>query len=502
MTKRMEFFHPFFILTLFLFVGIPSFSQFSKNQLTEKEILNIQKEIFDFNFVSAQTKLSKASNSNVKIYLENTIDVLQILVTDNELLLDSLSEYERIRSEQLRNSDSNLIYRAELHYQWALVKLFYGHEGSGALSLKKSYNLLQKSRKRYPNNPLNNKLDGLYNSLLGNAPNKYKWLLEFLGFQGDVKEGKNLLGVDDGAERLFSIEKRLLLELLNVKLFENSFEYHISDKNATTLEHLSNITLLINQKKYSLAADEFSLIEKKPDLPFYKHIQAQLDFYAGRYNSCILNSLLFQKATMGSTYLKYSNLLVFYSNIMLDRKKEKLLDGVTRIIEKGDLRNSKDKFAQKIADNFRYSPIQIQLLKSRLYYDSGKNKLASLALDNVVSTDNLSIENTIEYSYRRARIFHSSGDLINAHLFYQKVWKTTTRNNTIKLDPFFAAMSCLELGRLYLDFKSYEGRVDKQLLMVKAKKCFQAAIDFKNHEYENDIEFKANLELKKLNSLK
>ena len=498
----MELLHPFFVL--FVLSSYSSQAIVKSTSLSTKKAIEIEHKIFNFNFSEASTELSTFNVSPKKLYLENTIDVLRILTSDNEYLFDSLAYKEQARSELVDKNSIDVIYKSEIHFQWAIVKLFYGHEGAAALSLKKSFSLLQNSKSAYPKNTLNNKLDGLYNTILGNAPNNYKWLLELLGYHGDESKGMQLLGLSDRSQNLLSKEKILVYHLLNVNLFNNEVDTAYSLNRTTNLELLGSVNMLINKKQFLLAEKQFKKIEidKSNNIPYLKHVKSQLDFHLGRYNSCILNALHFQSTTQGTTFIKYSNLLIFYSNIMLDKEQGKLLQSLSRISNSGDIRNTKDRFSQKFSQAFTPTKTKLILLKSRLHYDSGNNKLA-LNTINTLKPNDLLLNDQIEFYYRTSRIFQSRGNSRSARLLYQKAWDLTTSNKSKDINYFFAAKSCLELGNLYLEAVSTsKSDSDKESNIRNAERCLNAAIKFKNHDYENDIEFKAKLELKKLQFLK
>ncbi len=164
------------------------------------------------------------------------------------------------------------------------------------------------------------------------------------------------------------------------------------------------------------------------------------------------------------------------------------------ILGKGISKTAVDKNAEKFVEAVKksnYLPSK-NLYQARILTDGGNYQKALKALNQISNFDlekweiEKRFESILEYKYRKARILDKLNQTNQAISFYKAVIEYSTLHNQNKI-YYFAANSALHLGFIYQ-------KTDKEL----AKTYFEKAISFQGHQYEESINQKAKLALKKL----
>ena len=142
-----------------------------------------------------------------------------------------------------------------------------------------------------------------------------------------------------------------------------------------------------------------------------------------------------------------------------------------------------DKHAQKQAETGEIShPF---LLRSRLFYDGGYYQNALLELEKIGSPHLFSnTENTIEYWYRKARLFQKmEKPIIEVISSFRKVLDLELTSNS-----YYAPMSALQIAT------EYEKIGEKK----KAKSYYNKCLSIKDFDYQSGIHQKAKAGLDRL----
>ena len=376
-----------------------------------------------------------------------------------------------------KNDSLTYITQAEIHYHWAILQFHFGYEKSAVFSLKKSYDILQKSKKKYPKLSLNNKLDGIFNILLDQIPENYKWVFDILGYKGNSAFGFKILLKNNN--NLFNIEQNITLNLLQIH-FQEKKTSTISLTNSTEIEKLTSIYIYNKNKNLTKALELIENATHQSKINIYNYLIGEIYLKQGKFNKSILYFLTYIAHNKGNTYLKAAHLNLYYAYFLLENN-EKATSHFQKINNTPISNSEKDKHAQN-----SYSideKLNAILLKSRLLYDGGNYKEALNELNNLVISNLLENEK-IEFYYRKARIYQSLGQKENAEKFYLEVLNNSKKANT---NVFYAAQSALELGIIYIPTHT-----------TKAAEYLNIAINFKNHSYENAIEIKAKTLLKEI----
>jgi tetratricopeptide (TPR) repeat protein len=119
-------------------------------------------------------------------------------------------------------------------------------------------------------------------------------------------------------------------------------------------------------------------------------------------------------------------------------------------------------------------------MKARLLCDGGYYQQSLTTIDSYTPT---SKKDSIELTYRKARIYQGMDKHHEAITLYKQIIKTSPNSGY-----YFAPNSCLQLGYIYRKLNNKEA----------AKQYFLEALSYDDYEYKNSIETKAKAGLNEL----
>jgi hypothetical protein len=148
---------------------------------------NLQKaysEIFKLKIQSGKELIAKENPQNAfRIYVENYIDVIELLNSENEKSYERILQKEDARLELIENLDQkspyNRFLRAEIKLHWALLKIRFGHEVKAGWNVIQAYRLLEENQRLFPSFLPNQKSLGSLHVLFGSVPENQKWITKF-----------------------------------------------------------------------------------------------------------------------------------------------------------------------------------------------------------------------------------------------------------------------------------------------------------------------------------
>src|ERR1700748_3131254 len=143
---------------LFLLIFLGSAFTASANYVFDSRCLDAYSAIFDFrlndarNIIQQEKKLEP--QNGIAILLENYVDYISLLTSDNKHDYDKLKGKKSDRIDELENIEDNSPYylyaQAEVYLQWGLIKGKFGDYTSSAYDLKKARGLLKDNAEKYP----------------------------------------------------------------------------------------------------------------------------------------------------------------------------------------------------------------------------------------------------------------------------------------------------------------------------------------------------------------
>ena len=462
-----------------------------------KNILSLK-----FNEGALQIAQEKKTNPNNKIpvLLENYIDFLKVLTTENNASFENFKSNKSARISIIEDDDKRspwyLYAAAEINLQSCINRFKYLEFVSGAYELQKAYKLLEENQIKFPEFLPNKKSLALLYGLIGLVPEQYKWALSSIGLKGNTEQGAAML--EDLTQKL---PKSNYAYFYDESAFFLSFIYlskegdpAIYDKVKLVCDAVPKTNLLgvyvkaLAASKTGHTDDAIEILMERPKTPNYGAFY-HLDYLLGL---CKLNRFDNDAVVYFENYLKnytgnfnikdaYLKIAWFY---LLRGNIDKYNAYIALCKIRGKTISEKDKDAQNLC--LQIYPPDIALLKARLYFDGGYYDKAVFALkDKKASSFSLTKEK-LEYFYRMGRICHQQNKIDQAIVFY-----TATISAGIGLPYYFAANASLQLGYIYELKKNY----------AKASYYYKRCDQMKNEEYKNSIETKAKAGLRRIANL-
>ena len=458
---------------------------------------NLQKaysEIFKLRIQSGKDLLAKENNSNpFKIYLENYIDVVELLNSENQVSYEKLRQKEEERINFIENLDDDSPYnrflRAEIKIHWALIKIRFGHEVKAGWNVIQAYRLLEENQKLFPNFLPNQKSLGCLHILIGSVPENQKWITKILGLRGNIQQGSNELK-QATKDKTWGLEAKFCLFFVQAYVLkfdakENTELLQLIDSQADNL-NLFLIATAISLKD-NRTEQAIELLKRFPTdaayiyFPIFELYKAETQLLKGNYPQAILAYQTYLKNFKGKGFLKdtYYKLFVCYW-LAGDEKKGGFY--LTKIPINGNELAESDKAAQKFYENYIKNNIlpNKTLLKIRLAFDGGYFEQAAKDIENMSSKNFTNTKDQAEFDYRAARVYQKVNQFDKAISLFEQSIKLSEGQ-----EWHFGASASLQLGYIF------QAKNQK----VKAKTYFEKAISYKRHEYKTSIDNKARAAL-------
>ncbi|MDD3876604.1 MAG: hypothetical protein PHT69_08285 [Bacteroidales bacterium] len=491
----------FLYLSSFSFAAQYNFNSNCKNAYYS--IINL-----DFNTAKNQIDYEKRLNPDnlICVYLENYIDFLSIVITEDRALFNNFKNNKNGRISLLEKGNKNSPYYnyclAEVYLQWAAARIIFKEYVTAAYEINKAYRLLNKNQSAFPSFVPNLKSLGLFNALTGSIPDDYQWVLSIIGYDGTIERGINQLGIVLRSAQNSEEFDFLLLETTFFMAYVNLNLYNDEDKldllvrfieNEHTIQSFSQTSAIIN---YALAniyirsklnndkaiqiLNAFQPCESCFQFPLRNLLLAnaklnKLDDDADKYFKVFLGT------HRGQNYIKEAYLkLAWHSFLHNDTL------AYFSYLDKIKLRGATDTDDDKMALTEAESGIlpNYFLLKSRLLFDGGyyNRSLETLMTEEAQNSFETTKE-ALEFVYRSARIYHEMNTMDKAISFYE-----LTIEKGADYTYYFAANASLQLGLIYEQKQNFQ----------EAEKYFVLAQHMNNTEYKNSINQKAKAGINRL----
>jgi tetratricopeptide (TPR) repeat protein len=492
------------LITLFWFNGFfanPAFARYDFNA----NCIKAYNKIISLDFEAGRNLLTQelAINPDNKtpVLLENYIDFLILAIGEEPSDFEILKPRRHERIRVLSSGDPNSAWRrhslAAVHLQWAFVRVRFGEYISAGLDLNRAYRLLKENRVEHPEFVPDLLLSGVMNALIGSIPENYQWAARLAGMQGTIETArKNLYEMIEIAENNPEWSHLLAEAFFYLSFIEMNLQ---GDKNLVheLLQRMQNIAKLKNGPLLCYIKANLSIRTGNNDqaikilencliadgsYPFY-----YLDFLLG---TALLNRIGQQAAShflrfvnqyKGSNYIKSAYQRLAWL-ALLDGDQNAYRFYITQVLQHGQTFVDEDKQAQTEALSGKLP--NTQLLKARLLFDGGYYQQAIRILDGGLNSGACK-RDTVEFIYRKARIFHESGKLSEAKDFYGKTIEAGSG-----LPYFFAGNSALQLGLMYENEDDLTG----------ALSYYNLCLNMKFTEYRSSIHQKARAGLRRVSA--
>lgn len=484
--------HLFFILC---FLGITAEGH---GQATKNAIRLAYHDVLRLKLDTAHSQLNALSPSPADLplylYTENLAEILELLLTEDRELYAMMKDHERQRLKQLEALPTNNPYRefciAEIKLQWAFVKLKFGDTMSAAWSLTQAYRTIQRNDQLFPDFMPNKKTLGLLNSVFGAVPQQYQWLLGLLRIKGSIVEGRAQLTSLAHSRALFALEAQIILHLIDIYLLEGKDETQQAFKQLAMaspdnklIQYLHGMILIkINEAEAALSALESvdALSEGYLYMATADYLKGEIYLQKGDYDQAVKHFSAFLSSYKGDNFVKDSYYKIFLSKWLQGNEEQ-----ASRFFElaknNGATSSEADKYAaRQVAANVWPEKT---ILKIRLATDGGYYDQAEDLVNAHKASDFHTLQDQVEFVYRKARLAHKQGKPHEAVQLYKETIKKSANNPW-----YFAPNAALQLGYYY----KQNGNPDM------AKKYFEKAMSYEGHEYKNSIDHKAKIALQQI----
>jgi tetratricopeptide (TPR) repeat protein len=461
--------------------------------------------ILGLQFKNAKSILLKERKNNpqnlIPFYLDNYIDFLTIVISEEKPRFDLLKNNKSIRLDLIEKGDKNspyyLLTQAEINLQWAFARIKFNEYLTAALEVNKAFKMLEENQKKFPDFVLNKKCLGLLHAAVGTIPDEYKWAIKLFGFEGSIKQGEAEvkevyeITLSHPTFSSFNSEAVLLLSILELNLLnnENFVAQHIlpvleKEKKPNPIQVFcyANSCMKIGKTDAAIAYLETNKFGKDV-FPF-----AYLNYMLGQAKLCRLDKdaniplELFLKTFKGINFVKAAHLRLGW-HYLISGDRTKYLLSLSKVKNTGASLVDEDKQAKHESESAEIP--NVSLLKSRLLFDGGYYYKAQEELTKNSTKKMKSVKDNLEVIYRLARIYHKQNKFDKAISNYELTFK-----NGSSYPYYFAANSALQLGLIYEEEKNYS----------KAKEYYLQCLSLKNHEYQNSISQKAKAGLNRVAS--
>ncbi|HEU5291422.1 MAG TPA: tetratricopeptide repeat protein [Cyclobacteriaceae bacterium] len=436
--------------------------------------------------------LLKEIKTPEQIYVASFADALELLVTEDESKFEKYKDQYETRLDQLEEINpgnaATLFSTAELRLQWAFIYLKFGHELDAAWNVRQAYMSVQECKKKFPDFIPIKKTSGLLEIMLGSVPEKYQWIINFLGMEGSVETGlqeleevrDNCTSLQQETTLLYYLFQSFILQRTDVAMA--GFDEIIKQHPENPLELFLGASIAIKNSQSEKALTYLKKVNDNSAVTIrYSNYQlGEVYLHKGSYESSILSYQKFLNGYKGLNYVKDAYYKIGVCNWLMGKSKEakKYFEIAA---EKGKESAEADKYAARSLAENTYP--NVKLSKIRYSTDGGYYEDASKIITTVTDSDLPKVKDKIEFAYRQARLLHKKGSAAEAKKSYLE---TITKQGDENW--YFAPNSCLQLGYLFLEERN----------TAEAKKYFEKALTYKKHEYKNSIDSKAKSALAQL----
>lgn len=440
-------------------------------------------EIINLRYASEASEINQLSPQEA--YLLHTHYSIKFLFTEDPSLLHQIEQNSSILVEAIEKGSSSPwrnFYLAEIKLQSAFINIKSGNELSAAWQIRQAYKLILKNSELYPEFELNNKTIGLLHVMIGAIPEQYQWIVGLMGMEGDMKQGLNELDKIANGNSIYQLEAAVLQQVIRSYLLDETKK---AAEQALIISKANPDNILVTYIAAALflknndANQARQLIKQtdKSSLPLLHYQAGEIYLQLGKYNEAQTEFEKFVETYPGLNFIKDAYYKLFLANWLNDSDSA-AIQYFKKGKEVGQSLTEADKYASRMLQK-EVLPNKV-IMKIRLFTDGGAYELARNLIEESAENEFTSSEDALEFTYRKARLYHKTGELTTAIELYKEVIQNQLGNQ------YFAPNSCLQLGYIYAEKDEKD----------KAKKYFEKALDYRNHEYKNSIDNKAKAALK------
>jgi len=422
------------------------------------------------------------------LYLRNYLEFLDALITGDRPGYEEYLTRAQVRLDSIQPGNGHLSdplpMISAIHLQSSFLNALHGENFKAARNFYVAKRYFRQTESSRPEDPFNDKLEGLINIIAGSAPAEYHWLMRIFGIRGDIQLGLDqLLEYHDGTSGSDRLESCLILLYAQQITGQGTGVQH--DDCAEDTLTLQRYFHAYHALKSGHSREVIELLKAWQQDPG-ERVLSYLDLLLGE---AFLNStdpgagdqlIRFLDRAEGDHYIKTAwHKLSWHHFLEGDSAayymaRDKVINEGSRIldVDKQALREA----SEDVLPN-------VFLLRSRLYFDGGYYRRSFEILQQINQGDLVSRMDSLEYTYRLARIADQLGEMDEAISGYQDVVKAGKGTTW-----YFPSNAALHLGMIY------EERGDTAM----ALQFYQTCLEMNRSAYRNSIGNKAKGGIRRL----
>lgn len=465
---------------------------YAQREWITADIVKSYEQALNLNPDEARVLLKKAETPQ-QVYIASLTDVLELLITEDNTKFTQYESDFTSRLDQLNKlkpSTADVLFAiAELRLQWGFTYLKFGHEFDAAWNIRQAYLTVQECKKKFPDFTPVKKTSGILEVMLGSVPEKYQWVINLFNMNGSVETGLHELKLIQTENPSLAFEAALLNYLTQGFILQQTsvaisgIDSLIEHNPQHRLALFLGGCVAIKNSESEKALGYFTRLKKLNDglpIAYASYQLAEVYLHKGEYKLAIASYKKFLNHYTGLNYVKDAYYKIGVCHWLSGHAKDAELY-FKKAKTAGNESTEADKYATRsLAEN---NNLNIKLSKIRYATDGGYYAEAEAIAATVSDKDLPSKKEKIEFTYRKARLYHKKGSLSEAKFYY-----TETIATSINDTWYFAPNACLQLGYIYLDENNSQ----------EARKYFEKALTYKKHEYKNSIDSKAKSALAQL----
>jgi len=374
----------------------------------------------------------------------------------------------------------------EMHCKRALLEFLQHNYLSAVQHARLGRQHINRNVQRFPANASQLKMLGLFNVVLGAVPRRYQWLINLLGFNGDLDRGIDQLRQAADQGQLLALEAEIILYHVDKNIL-NRTEAALTRLQAVRQQQGPNLLL-----DYFLATGLMSIKRNESALkvlyrralysgsdvffiPFWDYQLGKAYYYQGDMTRARRYLARFVRDYRGSMFrtdahFRLGMALTLSGHYSLGKNFfQAVSDGSGAEFDEDD-------YARHMAAQFAQAPPRpavLRLFRARNYYDGGYLDRATAALQQL-KPRKLGQGDRAEWHYRYARILHTQGKLGDAIGHYQECLALPVDSGLRYLHAY-ASFFQADIARAKND-------------LLRARKLYQQTLGYDDYFYQDGLE--------------
>jgi tetratricopeptide (TPR) repeat protein len=389
-----------------------------------------------FRLDTAQARIAQLPSPGYRAYYQGNLliyrhlgqqdaasyQVLQSRWDELVAVLEAMPEAEAQRGVML----------SELLCKRALVEFIHHNYLIAVNYARLGRKLSVRNAERFPDNVEQRKMLGLFNVVLGAVPSRYQWLINLLGFEGDMDTGIAQLTQAAEQGQLLALESEIILYHVEKNILsqsEQALDRLRSVRNRTGKNMLVDYFLATGLMSDKRNEDALRVLLRRPHyddgdvllIPFWDYQLGKAYYYRGEMTQARRYLARFVRDYQGKMFRTDASFRLGMALTMTGAYSV----GRTffqAVADPNDDQFDEDDYARYLCQLFVQHPpseAMITMFRARNYYDGGYLDQATKALQSL-DYELLSLDEQAEWHYRLARILHTQGQLAPAISHYQQ----------------------------------------------------------------------------------